>query len=195
MKKIFIYTLEHPLTGEIRYIGKTDNLKRRYAVHITPKELKSSTYRAKWINSLIKNNLKPIMNILDEVNYTDWKFWEDYWIRQGKAWGWNLTNATMGGEGGGHPHSEETKNKLSESKKGYKNPNFGKNISDESKRKVSEKLKGRKGISRPHTDEAKIKIGEASRGNKYALGYKHSEETKNKMKEIWKNRKEKLNNG
>jgi excinuclease UvrABC nuclease subunit len=30
----YIYSLEHPLTGEIRYIGKTRSLKQRYYSHI-----------------------------------------------------------------------------------------------------------------------------------------------------------------
>lgn len=34
------------------------------------------------------------------------------------------------------PHSEETKKKMSEAKKGRKNPNYGKKFSEEHKRRI-----------------------------------------------------------
>jgi len=66
------------------------------------------------------------------------------------------------------PLSEETKKKISETKK--------QNMTDEIRKRISLAHKGIK-----QSDEAKIKIGNASRGNKYRLGQKASEETKRKM--------------
>lgn len=88
----------------------------------------------------------------------------------------------------GHIVSEETRQKL-------RNANLGKKASYETKKKISDSLKGnsyRKGIK--HTDEARAKISKSHTGvklseqhrdtllgNKRACGMKHSEETKAKM--------------
>ena len=58
-------------------------------------------------------------------------------------------------------------------------------VSVETRRKLSESRKGKK-----HSEESKKKIGAASKGNKYALGCKRSEETKKKMREAKKNMSE-----
>jgi hypothetical protein len=72
----------------------------------------------------------------------------------------NLTNKTLGGEGAfGLKHSEETKRDISEKLKGRK-------ISDEAKRKMSERLKGHPNYLHAHTDEAKAKISLAFKGKK-----------------------------
>lgn len=95
--KTYIYTLEHPITKEIRYVGKTNNLKRRLHSHWTEGH-KSKTKTGKWLKSLKKLKLKPIMTILDETT-DDWQQLEMYWISQFKTWGFRLTNHTDGGEG------------------------------------------------------------------------------------------------
>jgi hypothetical protein len=97
------------------------------------------------------------------------------------------------------PHSEETKQKLSELNK-------GKTISEETKRKMSEVRKGKNNSNyvKKHSEETKIKISEAQRGRTYSeeskrkmsemrkgdkhylYGKSHSEETKRKMSEAHK---------
>ena len=58
----------------------------------------------------------------------------------------HLTNMNWGGRGvtSGMHHSEETKEKMSEKKKGENNPMYGKKQSEEAKEKISEKRKGEK---------------------------------------------------
>jgi hypothetical protein len=111
-----------------------------------------------------------------------------------------LHNRTNGGEGvSGLIHSEETKIKMSEARKGEKNHNYGKIHSEEHKRKLSEAHNGRthseenrKNMSEAQkgkirSEETKIKMSEAKKGeNHYLYGKTHSEETKIKMSETRK---------
>ena len=63
---IYIYTLSDPRTNIIRYVGKTNNIKNRLKSHICQSK-KSRTHKDNWVNSLLKLNLKPIIEILDVV--------------------------------------------------------------------------------------------------------------------------------
>lgn len=96
--KIYIYSLQDPITQEIRYVGKTKNPKMRFHNHMNTRH-NEHTHKRNWINSLKELHLRPCMLILDEVSEDDWKFWEKYWIQQCIVWGFNLVNHTSGGEG------------------------------------------------------------------------------------------------
>jgi hypothetical protein len=86
----------------------------------------------------------------------------------------------------GREFSEETKRKISESRKGQKN-RLGRKHTEETKRKISEALKGQKNsLGRKHTEETKRKISESRKGQKNSLGRKHTEETKKKISEAKK---------
>ena len=61
-------------------------------------------------------------------------------------------------------------------KKGYKMP---KKIREQ----ISKALIGVK--KRPFTFEHRRKLSKIHKGNKYALGYRHTEETKRKLSKIW----------
>lgn len=79
------------------------------------------------------------------------------------------------GFGSKHPHTEETKRKMSKS-------HTGKTLSEEHKRKIGLKSRGNQyGLGYKHTEAAKRKIGLASLGNQYSLGHKHTGESKRKM--------------
>jgi hypothetical protein len=102
-----------------------------------------------------------------------------------------LHNRTDGGDGRSNP-SPEVRMKMSESHKGKNNHFYGKThsektrkkmseriISEETKKKLSEVMKGR-----THSKETKNKISEAGQGkNNHFYGKTHSEETKNKIAE------------
>ena len=85
-----------------------------------------------------------------------------------------LHNRTDGGEGTSGI-SEETRKKLSELRVGEKNPNYGKEISEKQKQKISEANKGK-----IHSKEHREKIKEATKGQT------RSEETKRKISEAKK---------
>jgi hypothetical protein len=96
---LFIYTLADPISKEIKYIGKSKNLKHRLEHHMSPYSLKESwTPKNKWLRYLKNNNMKPIMEILDEGDENNIDDLEIYWIAQFKAWGFKLKNSTLGGQ-------------------------------------------------------------------------------------------------
>jgi hypothetical protein len=119
-----------------------------------------------------------IYTYIDEIDSTDRKDWkplESYWIEQFRQWGFDVMNKNNGGNGPEF-HTEETKRKMSESLKGIK-------FSEEHKKNISKALKGikrseetKQKIKDSHsTPEYKIKINKAKKG-------KHqSEETKLKI--------------
>lgn len=104
----YIYTLTDPITNQIRYIGKTVNLKRRYTSHSSIKEnIKENTHRSKWVLSLLNKGLKPIMHVIDQTNH-DWQKLEKFYIQKYKNEGFDLCNLTLGGDGGtGHSKYKE----------------------------------------------------------------------------------------
>lgn len=97
---IYIYNLTHPVTGEVRYVGQTNNVKRRYWQHLSALS-NSQTHVTRWINSLKASNLFPSINILQVCSDTDWEDAERFWIDTYKLCGASLTNLTAGGKGVG----------------------------------------------------------------------------------------------
>lgn len=94
----YIYTLSDPRNNKVRYVGKTDNPKRRLAAHIIDKDV---CHRTNWIKQLTKNNLEPIMTIIEKVaKNQSWEDRERYWISHYRSIGCNLTNMTDGGDCG-----------------------------------------------------------------------------------------------
>lgn len=97
-------------------------------------------------------------------------------------------NSTDGWDGGllGYVFSEETKRKISLSRIGAKNPNFGKHLSKEHRRKISEAQKGKvsptKGKTLSEEHKRKLSISHSGK-NCYMYGKKHSERVKKKISE------------
>lgn len=95
----FIYSLSHPKTGEVKYIGKANSPKDRYKSHLCLRKKDCYTKTRGWINELREVDLLPVMEILDEVNFSEWEFWERHYISLYKSCGFVLTNYQ---DGGGH---------------------------------------------------------------------------------------------
>ena len=178
-KTVYIYIILNPITNEVRYVGKTTNIKRRFYQHL---HTKLNSYCSKWIFSLLKQNIIPEFSIIDEVTEDNWQFWETYWIAQFKSWGFNLTNLTSGGEGcNNRLVSKETRIRISNNQKNEKGYWFGKKFSDEHiknmirtgenhhyfNKKFSEEHKKKISLSKKGinlTTEHKIRIGNSIKG-------------------------------
>jgi hypothetical protein len=184
-----IYTLRHPLTNEIRYVGKSNNPKRRIIQHIyTAKHKTRKSHCCYWIGSLLKSNQKPIMQIVNWFNSEyDCNNAEKLIIENFRQTGIRLTNLTDGGEGqSGRLMSEKTKSKIREtilkngnSLKGKKrSPEIGLKISlakkgitfsEEHKKKISDAKKGR-----TIPIETKVKMSIAAKANALIPEYRNA---------------------
>jgi group I intron endonuclease len=157
--KNFIYGLIDPRTNKIRYVGKTNNLKQRLFDH-TRRSKHKTTYKDKWISSLLEIGLKPIIIILEECG-DDWAEREIYHISLYE----NLTNLTKGGEGlNGYIFTEKHKKNISENHHDVSkenNPMYGKTHTDEVKEKLRLVNLGKK-----MSEESKIKMSEKCKGEK-----------------------------
>lgn len=102
IKTIKIYSLQDPITNEIRYIGKTtQRLEYRLSAHLAEAKYRASkSYKNSWIIGLLNKNVTPVIELLDEIPYCDnWEWLEQYWISQFRVWGFKLVNLTDGGDG------------------------------------------------------------------------------------------------
>lgn len=209
-----IYRITNTVNGKV-YIGfTTKTLEQRWKEHL---------YRAQWKhpNGEYRYTHHFYCAIRKHGEYV-WK--HEVLIEESDAlWAHNFTerfliahfdsaksengyNSSLGGEVG-FPN-EDTRKKLSERQRGDKNHNWGKKLPEETKRKISEALKGRKpsgntlraNVGRKLSEETKRKISEAKKGwkpseeakRKFSLsrkGFKHSEESKRKIRESLKGRK------
>lgn len=182
-----IYTLEHPVTGEVRYVGKTEqSLSTRLIKHVHDCK-RSKTHRNNWIQSILNQGLRPTISLIDEVSVEDWQIYEKYWISQFRTWGFSLVNGTEGGEAvysQGQTYEQKhgaEKAKLLKEKlrkvwvdkyaNGYINPTKGR-VSpligkSRSKEAISNWRISREGWK--HTEEAKIKVSKSKNGNRSIL--------------------------
>lgn len=180
-RKVKIYTLKHPDTSEIRYVGKTvRSLSRRLGNHIAnAKGNKHNRHLSNWILSILSLGKRPLIELIEEVDSSIWQERERYWISQYP----NLINLTDGGDGClGFLHDEETRIKCGLA-------NVGRKHTDRFKEDLSKRLKGVN-----LTEEHKAKIGDSNRGKVRTpetlqklsdshKGIKQSEESKRKRSE------------
>jgi hypothetical protein len=98
---VAIYALTHPLTGEIRYVGKTNGrISRRLSAHINS-SANRITPVACWIRSLLTQGLRPSIIVLEYVPTTKWEEKECEYIASFRAQpGCRLLNVTAGGDVG-----------------------------------------------------------------------------------------------
>lgn len=201
MERVFIYGLIDPITNELRYIGKSINPKARLRKHISER-YNHDSYKDRWIRKLIDCENRPELIIIDEVLKDEWVFWEKHYISYFKMIGVRLTNTTLGGDQPpstkGRKHTEDSKIKMSESKKGKPIPwlNNGKERNEKHKSNLSKSLKGRVSPNKGKTykeiygEERANELIKFKKELEYRKGEEHpfynkkrSKKTKNKISE------------
>lgn len=169
MKNVYIYGLSDTISGQLRYIGKTLNVYRRLQRHINERHIHDS-HKDRWIRNVIDCGGKIEIFIIDIVNEKTWVFWEQHYIAYFKFLGVKLTNGTNGGDEPpstkGRKHSEYSKTKMSNSKKGKPIPWLN-NVNPKTKEhleKISNSLKGRKSPNKgkKFSEEFRNKLSNAS---------------------------------
>src|SRR5688572_2866476 len=76
--KIYIYTISDPITGLVRYVGKTKDPNNRFKKHLTSNKLNTKSCR--WIKGLKSKGLKPVFDIIDTCSESDWQQKERQYI-------------------------------------------------------------------------------------------------------------------
>lgn len=181
MKPWFIYILKDPRHGKPRYVGWTINPRQRLRDHCKPSQLLKQQHRDKWIFSLRKIGLVPLMEIIETGQGDGWDVSEQKWISHYRRLYPELTNHTDGGEGTiGRLHSEVACEKMRQARKGTRpcesaiinarTITKGVALSVEHRRKIGE---GNKGKIRSEECRAKLRA--------FNTGRKASEETRLKM--------------
>lgn len=81
MGAIEIYGLTHPITREVKYVGKSVCIHMRYHQHLwMANKSARPTHLYKWIKELLDQGLKPGIIVLEEVNEDNWRERERHWI-------------------------------------------------------------------------------------------------------------------
>jgi hypothetical protein len=139
-----IYILEK--NGVPFYVGKANDIIRRKHKH----------------HQIYGNDIT--LTVIDKVE--NWKYWEEYWIEQFKAWGFNLLNQNKGG-GGPEQYTEEQKQKMRKPRKEGTGDKISKVLKGNHTQYYTESVrqkisKGNK-IPKPFSDEHKQNMGIAKR--------------------------------
>ena len=158
---IGVYCLIDPNTLEIRYVGQSNDIRRRYLDHITHSHLRDS-HSKRWIRKLLRIKCEPILHVICNFEIYDKKLLDEcekYWIFYFKALGCKLCNLTDGGSGLFNPPLE-IRNAIVKS-------GIGRKHSEETKRKMSEKAKIRESQkTKEYKEFIGIKISENKKGHK-----------------------------
>jgi hypothetical protein len=93
-----IYILIDPISNEIRYVGKANNIQQRLHSHKN-RCRDANTHKRHWINKLRLKGLHPELEVIDRVLVSEWHYWEKFWISYYLSIGCRLTNSTYGGDG------------------------------------------------------------------------------------------------
>lgn len=97
LKPVHIYGLIDPVSGGLRYIGKSIRPAQRLANHMNEQ---SNCHRSHWLQSLKRQGLKPELIIIETIHGEwPWQESERFWIKRARELGCLLTNNTSGGDG------------------------------------------------------------------------------------------------
>lgn len=104
MRKAMIYGLACPDTGEVRYIGKAVNTRKRYDSHMRERRRRTPLYD--WLGSMRSKGKAPVM--VELASAFDWEATERTIIAQYRADGAKILNVADGGD---QPKSNSDRNR------------------------------------------------------------------------------------
>lgn len=159
---VFIYALCEPGTRRVRYIGKTHEPADRLRAHMLVTSTKH-THVGHWLAMLKESGQQPEMVIIRSVPLSEWQHAEQWFIRNARALGCRLCNASIGGEGIVRPTPEHLANLRAARARQI--------ISDDTRARMSESAKLR---YRSPEEIAHVRS--------LWVGKRHKEETKEKMR-------------
>ncbi len=201
-----IYKIEN-LISKKSYIGQSKDIEVRWCTH------RNNLNKSKHRNGHLQNSYNKYgkenfeFSILEEVASTDSPVLLKNILEEREQSWVDLYDFDMlynicpvSGSCLGMKHSEETKNKMSESRLGEKNHNYGKHLSEETKKKMSEAQKGEKHhmFGKKLSEETKLKLSKARKGEKNPMFGKTGKDSPNYGKNISEEHKRcisKANNG
>lgn len=163
----YVYQHVDPRTNLVRYIGKGRG-KRAWDLR------DRHGHHKNWLKQLKNEGLEPRVELI-ETNKTEEQAFEleRLWIAACRSSFQPLTNSTDGGQGAsGCVKSEETRRKLSEALKGEKNPQFGRTGENSPNFGKTFNEEHRKKLSENHA--------------RHWLGKTHSEDTRKKLSKALK---------
>lgn len=179
----YIYTLAHPITNEVRYVGQTTNPVERLKNHLR-KSYRPKQHCQCWIKGLLLESLKPKLNIVLEVEDSEWEYYERAVIKLYS----NLTNRTEGGQ------SVWWNNLTDEERQKFRNKmkvvnNMSNRLTPEGRQRMREAAI-RTHTGRKCTKQHKQLMSEKMKGeNNHRFGVEVSEETRLKLSQAGKGRK------
>jgi len=170
-----------------KYIGKTNNLKKRLNAHKNASGANPHFHRAIKKYGINEFDFNIIGEYSTEKEALEMEiYYIDLYKANNRKYGYNLTK---GGEGtSGFKYSKEAKQKMSESRTGDKNHFYGKSHTEETKIAISQANKGKshghKGVKRSKEYKKHLSIMMTGKmaGDKHPLwGVQRSEEIRNKI--------------
>lgn len=150
-----IYGYYDKKNQRMMYIGQSNDIERRHRDHIRP-----SRYNEQVVNRVLQNNPERyelvIIKSRPGFSKEDRDILEKHYIEFYNTFADNKFNFTTGGDGG--LFSEETRKKISEALKGKNNPNYGKKNPELSKRNSQNIGPNNPFYGKHHSEETKRKM-------------------------------------
>lgn len=122
--KNYIYALICPISGQPRYVGKTQVPQHRLATHISKARSGQTNHHcACWIRQLLTQGERPTLEVIFEVPDGEaWQSHETRLIAEYRSSGFALTNLTAGGDGFSHVTPEVVAKRASAWRKTMSDP-------------------------------------------------------------------------
>lgn len=91
-KIVTIYSVSHPITNMIFYVGRTTTpLQKRLGAMLTTKEIYNNNL-SDILKSIKEEGRKPVIEELDKCDYDNRMNVEEFWIQTISGWGFDIKN-------------------------------------------------------------------------------------------------------